>query len=249
MLETVFVQTDPETRQAKAPLRERRFLEGVVANLGMLRRVAPAHVAALGRQCSVVSARRGTVVARRDARLPGVFVLAYGSVELVLRGAGQEKRTLRLVAPGETFGKASALLGRACRYEAVALLESKLVVLPAAAIVDLTERDPHFAHALTMELAEGTLRMLAEMEALTMQRGAQRLASYLASLAGPGAPSDGPCTVQLPVSKTVVAGRLGIKKETLSRLFRDFIDNGLIVVAQRNISILNPDGLAQVARM
>jgi CRP-like cAMP-binding protein len=50
------------------------------------------------------------------------------------------------------------------------------------------------------------------------------------------------------VSKTVVAARLGVKKETLSRLLRELADDGVIAVAQRNIAILDRARLAQVAR-
>ena len=45
--------------------------------------------------------------------------------------------------------------------------------------------------------------------------------------------------VSLPVSKTVVAGMLGVKKETLSRLLRDLSDRRLIAVSRREITILD----------
>jgi len=247
MLETVAVRETLPTRQMKAPMGELRFMEGVLSNLAMLRRIAPAHLASVIRQSYVLAARKGEVIVRRDSRLPGAYVLAYGSVEIALRGAGQERRALRLVYAGETFGKAAALCAKPCRYEAVALLDSKLVVIPTGVITELMDRDPRFARSLALELADDTLRVIGEIEALTLQRGAQRLATYLASLGGNGT-APAPYTVQLPVSKTVVAARLGIKKETLSRLLRDFRDNGLITVTQRNIAILNPGRLAEVAR-
>src|SRR2546430_13221511 len=42
-------------------------------------------------------------------------------------------------------------------------------------------------------------------------------------------------TVQLPVSKTVVAALLGMKKETLSRLLRQFTADGVIGMTRREI--------------
>jgi len=53
--------------------------------------------------------------------------------------------------------------------------------------------------------------------------------------------------VQLPVSKTVVAALLGMKKETLSRLFRQFSSDGLIGMTRREIAILDPQRLAACA--
>jgi CRP-like cAMP-binding protein len=80
-----------------------------------------------------------------------------------------------------------------------------------------------------------------------MRRGAQRLASYLHSLARTGADASASRTVRLPVSKSVVAARLGLKKETLSRLFKQFTADGLIVVSRRDIEILDAERLTEVA--
>jgi CRP-like cAMP-binding protein len=53
--------------------------------------------------------------------------------------------------------------------------------------------------------------------------------------------------VHLPVSKTVVAARLGLKKETLSRLLQKFSSAGLIAVSHRDIAILNVGRLTEIA--
>ena len=108
-----------------------------------------------------------------------MFGLAYGSVKLSLRGQDGEERVLQLVSAGQTFGEANSLLGRPGHGEAIALADSKLVVIPATAIFALMDRETRFARAVALLLAERTLEMLAEVES-AMQRGAQRLASYLA---------------------------------------------------------------------
>jgi len=222
-----------------------RLVQGLVPRLGIFRDVAPANLAPLVKQCWVLPALRGTSITQRGASLPGVFGVAYGSVKLSLRGQDGEERLLQLVSAGQTFGEAKSLLGRAGRCEAVALVDSKLVVIPAAAIFSLMDRDPRFARTMTLLLAERALELLTEVE-LAMQRGAQRLASYLGSLAAP-ANGNGECVVRLPVSKTLVAARLGVKKETLSRLLRQFAAEGLIEVSRRDIAILDRAGLSQLS--
>ena len=221
-------------------------MEGVISHLALFAGLSAHQAAAMARHCWTVGACRGDAVARRDARLSGVFALAYGTVKLILRGADGEERVLRLVSAGQTFGEANALLARAPEYDALVLAECKLVVMPAAAILELAEREPRFARNLMMTLAQRSVELLVAFEAATLRRGAQRLASYLESLAGPnGAP--GPTVIELPVSKTMVAGQLGVKKETLSRLLRQFAARGLIEVSRREIAILDRDGLAATA--
>jgi CRP-like cAMP-binding protein len=225
--------------------RESRFIEGVLAGVDLFRGLCSPQVTGVARQSWITSAKRGTVVASKDARLPGVFALAYGSVQLMLGGASEQRRVIRLVSAGETFGKATALLGRPSSYDAVALADSKLIVIPSAAIVGLMEREAQFARSMVTALARSNTRLLGELESATLQRSVQRLAAYLDSLAEG---SSDRCTVNLPVSKTVVAARLGVKKETLSRLLRDLADDGVIAVAQRNIAILDRERLTRVAR-
>jgi CRP-like cAMP-binding protein len=233
------------SRPATAASGDARFIEGVIANLDIFRGLASQQVGRVARQCWVMSARRGSVIAQHGARLPGILALAYGSVQLLLGAAGEQTRVIRLVSPGETFGKAAAFLGRESSYAALALADCKLVVIPCAAVSGLMECDGNFARSMVVALARSNARLLAELEAATLQRSKQRLAGYLDSLAD-GKP--GACTVQLPVSKTVVAARLGVKKETLSRLLRELADEGVIAVAQRKIAILDGVRLAQVAR-
>lgn len=221
---------------------DQRLIQGLVPRLRIFSGVPPSSLGPLMKQCWVLAAPRGTKVVHRGARLPGAFALAYGSVKLSLRGDDLEERIVSLVSAGHTFGEAEALLGRPARSDAVALVDSKLVVIPAAAIPSLMEREPRFARAMVFVLAERTIDLLAEVESAT-QRSAQRLASYLVALAqGNGD------TVRLPVSKTLVAARLGVKKETLSRLLRELARRRLIAVERREVKILDREGLAAVTR-
>ena len=229
-----------------ANLHELRFIEGVVGNLALFGEAEPAQVANIARQGWTLQARRGDLLARRGERLPGMFIVAYGLAKLAMRGKEGGERVLRLVGAGQTFGEATALLGLAARYEALALVDARLVVLPTASLFALVDREPRFGRALSRLLAERNFELLGEMEAATVQRSLQRLATYLGSLADYAVAAGGRA-VQLPVSKTVVAARLGIKKETLSRLLRQLARDGIIAVSRREISILDPAGLNRVA--
>lgn len=119
-------------------------------------------------------------------------------------------------------------------------------MIPQRPLLRLVERDPKFAHAVASTIAERHLALLAEFEASVQQRGLQRLASYLESLADADG-AYGVRVVRLPASKTVVASRLGVTKETLSRLLRELADRRTIAVARTEVTILDRDALATVA--
>lgn len=227
--------------------RDQQLIEGVISHLALFAGLVPAAAARLALRSSIVHACRGEALALRQTPLPGVFAVAYGSVKLSLRSADNEARVLRLVSAGQTFGETNALLGRAAHYDAHALAECKLVLMPAAAILELAEREPRFARNLMIVIAQRSLDLLAEFEAATLRCGAQRLASYLESLAAPQRAVAGRLVIELPVSKTMLAAQLGVKKETLSRLLRQLASRGLIEVSRRQVAILDRAGLTATA--
>ena len=226
--------------------RDLRLIEGVLSNVRLFRGSAQHQIADIAARAKAMHFRRGATVCERGRCLPGLYAVAYGQVKLGFRGEGEE-RVMRIAGSVETFGLAAAILGRPTPYEAVAIDDSLLVMVPSAAILQMVDNDPRFARAVIVDLAERTMTLLAEVEAGALHGGVQRLAGYLDALAGDGA-SKATCTVRLPTTKTVIASRLGIKKETLSRLLRDLVHRGLIAVEQREIAILDRMGLSALAR-
>lgn len=233
-------------RPAPREFWNEHLIVGVLRTTRFLRGAAPAQIAAVARQCRTLEFRRGDCVVSKGARLQGVFAVALGTLKLSLRGQAGEERVVRLVQAGQTFGEPSALLGRAATLEAIATTDGKLIVIPTAALFALIDRDPRCGRELLLALAERSTELLAELESSTMRPGAQRLARYLESLVRPSE-GNGHCVARLPATKTVVAARLGMKKETLSRLLRSFSEQGLIEVAQREIRILDRSRLGELA--
>ncbi len=68
--------------------------------------------------------------------------------------------------------------------------------------------------------------MVAQIEQLKAQTGPQRVADFLLELTRS---KFGACSVQLPYDKVLIAGRLGMKPESLSRAFSKLKDQGVKV--------------------
>lgn len=203
--------------------------------------MAPQKLAALARDARVYELARGEALVSRGEPLPGFCTLATGALKLVVALPQRGERVLGLVGDSATFGEATALRRKASTFDVVALVEARVIALPVSAIESLVAAVPRFARNMLELLCERSLELQAELEAGLLQRAPQRLASYLCSLARPA--EEGAWRVSLPVSKTVVAAMLGIKKETLSRLLRDLVERRLIAVSRREILILDPDAL------
>jgi CRP-like cAMP-binding protein len=169
------------------------------------------------------------------------MAVGYGLVKLSL-AAGSEK-ILRLVGPGETFGEAVLFLEQPLPVDATALSDTMLVVLPRAPLLELIERDPAFARGLLASLCQRLHALVGDFEASTAHGARERLAAYLDSLAEPGAER-----ARLPAAKSVIAARLGMAKETLSRTLRQLSDEGLIAVSGSVVTLRDRPRLAAAAR-
>lgn len=226
--------------------RDPRLIEGILSNLGLFREVGRPSVALVASHVRIEYCRRGALIARRGERLPGVIGIAYGLLKLVLPRPNREGKVLRFLGANETFGEAVSLLDRPCSLDVVALADSMLAVIPVRPLQQLQERDLTFAGNLVRTLAEGQIRLVREIDASTGHRSAQRLAAYLESLAEP-ATGPGACAIHLPVTKSALAARLGITKETMSRLLRELKNQGLILMQGGNITILDRGRLCGMA--
>jgi CRP-like cAMP-binding protein len=216
------------------------LLQGVIANLPLFREVSRQHVAELAQQARTQHVRRGAIICHRGETVHCFFAVAYGLVKLSLRADSGEEKVLRLVGAGETFGEALVFKQRPNPLDAVALTDSMLVVFPERAVNAMIDSDPHFARSMLAGLSERMHNMVAEVEASTLMSARQRLAAYLESLC---TEATGP-RVRLPASKTVIAARLGVTKETFSRLLREFVQARLIAVDKRDVVLLDRRRLA-----
>ena len=228
--------------------RDPRLIEGVLSGLPLFRQVARSSLGWIASHSQIQYYRRGAAIWRHGERPGAVLAVGYGQVKLSLPRGRREEKVVRFLGASESFGEAPALLDRPSPVDVIALSDSMLALVPARPLQLLLERDPTFARNLVGTLAESLLGLVTEIHVSVQLRSMQRLAAYLASLAA--ATSDsGACAVTLPVSKTAVAARLGIKKETLSRILRSLADRGVIGVSRREIAILDRDGLERAAQV
>lgn len=168
------------------------------------------------------------------------YFLAHGTIKrsAALAGAGTAVIELaqpqQLLALGETFG--------APRY-----VSSAETITPCI-VVAIEMRRLRALLRRSADLAWRLLEAIARRQCATecdvtghhySVTGPQRLLDYLIELSGRRPALAGETTVVLKASKKVIASRMGMTAETLSRSLRHLIDSGLIVVEGRNVHIQN----------
>jgi CRP-like cAMP-binding protein len=221
-------------------------IEDILGKLPLFRQVAPAHLHKLARRAELRHAAKDTLLYERGDPATGCYALVRGLIKLSLHAPGGAEKVLRLVGPGETFAEPPMFDAQPQPVNALVLADSELLFLPARALHDLLDHDRAFARALLAGLSQRIHMLIADIEAYSLSSGTQRIAAFLHSLADP--PGLAPARVRLPANKTVIASRLGITKETFSRLLHELIAQGLVEVSRRDILLRDPPRLAELAR-
>jgi Crp-like helix-turn-helix domain len=102
---------------------------------------------------------------------------------------------------------------------------------------------PEIALAMIASTSQHMHHLAQQVEQLKAQTGVQRLAEFLVALCPPDC---GKCTIALPYDKTLIAGRLGLKPESLSRAFAKLKPVGVDVHAA-HVVVRDPHRLQQLA--
>jgi len=172
----------------------------------------------------VREASRGTVLFIQGDACDRFYIVLAGWVRLFRHMADGSEVTIALFTRGESLAEAAMLAGGRFPVSAVAADDSRLLVVPAVPFLRELEAQPALARSLMASLAVRLHGFVRQIEQLSYRSSTERLAAFLLRLC----PVDaGPCRLRLPLDKALVAARLGMQPETLSRSFAKLREHGV----------------------
>jgi CRP/FNR family transcriptional regulator, anaerobic regulatory protein len=131
--------------------------------------------------------------------------------------------------------------------EAIALEDSELCVLPFTRIEELARHVPALQHNLHKFLSREIERDHRVMLLLGSMRAEERLAAFLLNLSERyRARGYSSTEFVLRMTREEIGSYLGLKLETVSRLFSKFQEEGLVMVAGRSVKIIDMPVLKQL---
>lgn len=174
----------------------------------------------------------------------GFFVVVEGKVKVLKASPEGKEVILHICGPGDHIGQVALFGDKGFPASAEALTTCRLLFFPRTAILDLLRREPQLALNMLAFLSLRLRQLTVQVESLALKEVPGRLASYLLYLAEEQRTPGG---VSLDSSKGQLAGMLGTTPETLSRIFSDMAERGLIEVDRREVSLLDQEGLKALA--
>jgi CRP/FNR family transcriptional regulator len=163
----------------------------------------------------------------------------------VTDGEGREQVT-GFCMGGELLGLDGIGTGRH-NGAAIALEDSEVCVLPYALIEELAREMPALQRQLHAIMAREIVRDHGVMMLLGSMRAEERLATFLLNLSKRfTARGYSRCEFNLRMTREELGSFLGLKLETVSRLFSAFQKDGLIEVQQKFVRIRDIAGLERI---
>ena len=172
-----------------------------------------------------------------------LHVVIEGRVELFASSGGRQT-TITFVEPVETFITAAAIKDSHYLMSARTLSPSRILMIPAANIRGIFDRDHVFARAVVRELASSYRGLVRTLKDQKLRSGVERLANCLLKL---HRQEGGPVSMTLPVEKRVLASLLGMTPENLSRAFAALETHG-VEVQGAEIRVTRPEHLEKFAK-
>lgn len=144
-----------------------------------------------------------------------LHVIVAGKVE-VFSGYRDRETTVAVLGSGQCFILAAVVLDRIYLKSARSLTPAQILLIPADAVRRCFAEDAAFARCLATDLAQAYRMVVKELKNQKLRSGLERLANWLLAH---HAEIGGDLRFELPFEKKVLAARLGMAPEVLSRAF------------------------------
>jgi CRP/FNR family transcriptional regulator, dissimilatory nitrate respiration regulator len=174
-------------------------------------------------------------------RLDGIYVVVKGQVKLCIPSQQGVEKVIGTLNAGAAFAEAIVFLDIPCPVSAQATQDSLLLVANKKVLLDVLDCDPRFGRKMLASLSMKLHQLMADMETCTLMNSVQRVVCFLSHQAPEQAAEK--YEVRLDTSKQMLASRLSLAPETLSRVLHHLVTAGLIEVQGRTLRILDAQRL------
>ena len=203
-------RTDRFQRRTGITNKDRELLTRVPLFAGF----APAVLEELLADAWVQSFARNTVLFFQEEPATRFYVVFGGWVKLFRTSEDGDESVISIFGHGESFAEAVIFKGGHYPVSAAAVDDSRLLVVPGKSFVRQLCEHGEYALNIMAAMSRHLHHLVNQVEQLTLKSSTERVAEFLVKLC----PKEtGAVVVRLPLDKALIAGRLGMQPETLSR--------------------------------
>jgi CRP/FNR family transcriptional regulator/CRP/FNR family cyclic AMP-dependent transcriptional regulator len=214
-------------------------------NVPLFKGLATREAAAI---CSALVARtfrEGEVVVREDDReTQTFFMIAAGSVHVVVLSAEGKQTILARMKKGDYFGEMALLDGEPRSASVVAAEECTLLMLYRRSFLDILRKYPAIAIHMLVEFSRRLRRTNRQINTLSLMSVYGRVADFLVRMGREQGERQGShIVINDRPTHQVMADMVGTSRETVSRIMSQLQKRQLVAVDRKKLVILDESKL------
>lgn len=195
-----------------------------------------------------ISLSKGQVLFRYGDSASVFYLITSGKIKLYRTSAAGREKVFKTYSKGDSMGVMLMFIpNNSYPMSAQAEQDSELIVVNKKVLLDLVTQSPQLAELLLGCMGHHMLHLINTIDKLTHPDAGQRLIIHLAELYQDQKNSE--LFIALTDTKLVLASQLGMQPETLSRLFRKFKQENLLIEKKNKVYFPDIDKLCHVAAL
>ena len=162
----------------------------------------------------------------------GAFYVALeGWVKIYRMTPAGEEAIVGVFTRGQSFAEAAAFTKGAYPASGEAVTDGRILIVSARHLFERITESPEIGLSMLASTSAHLHMLVHQIEQLKAHTGAQRVAEFLLQLCSHE--EENSCMIALPYDKALIAGRLGMKPESLSRAFQRLKEFGVRIDQNR----------------
>ncbi len=218
-------------------------LAEAVRSISLFEGLADEQLERLGNIAVTKTYKKGTVIFESHTPANGFYATLTGRVKIFRTSPSGKEQILHIFGPGESFAEVPVFEGGTFPVHAQTLEKSELLFVPRREFARMISQDPDLAMKMMAQLSSRLRILVNKIEELSLKEAPSRVAAYLLLLAA-GQRND---TIRLDLPKGQIAFYLGTIQETLSRILKRFVEDGIIEMKGKEITISDRNALQEIA--
>jgi CRP-like cAMP-binding protein len=214
---------------------------GMLAQLPLFQQLRDSEIQSLAAGTREIELAKGQMLFQKGYVLDGFYVVVDGQIKLAFSSVQGNEKVVALIGSGQCFGEAIMFLEMPSPVFAQALADSCVLYIAKQGLFAAINSDSAFACRMLAGLSMRLHSLIQDVEDYSLRSSTQRVIGFLLQLVGSAAKSAAEC--ELPASKHVIASRLNLTPETLSRILHNLTEFGLIAVKGKKITVLDAERL------
>ncbi|HEY1392716.1 MAG TPA: fumarate/nitrate reduction transcriptional regulator Fnr [Methylibium sp.] len=190
--------------------------------------------------------KRGEALFRAGDAFQSLYAVRTGFFKTSLSSEDGRDQVTGFQMAGELLGL-DAISQDKHTCDAIALEDSQVCVIPYSQLETVSREFTDLQRSFHKIMSREIVRDHGVMLLLGGMRAEERLAAFLLNLTQRlQARGFSPSSLVLRMTREEIGSYLGLKLETISRTFSKFAEDGLLEVRQRQIRVLDPEGLRRL---